>query len=319
MHNYQNKHHQKVVLIVDDRADNLQLLFKYLKEAEYKVLVAQSGKIAIKILESIIPDLILLDIQMPEMNGFEVCHCLKNNPITKDIPIVFMTGFSETIDKIQAFNLGAVDYITKPIYPEELLARVQIHLRLKELSENLLRQSQEQKVLLKISEQIRQSLNLDCILQTTVTEIQKLFSCDRVLIYRCYENAISFSAECTAEGITQLLPEYYLDFSLPLEEKTMLDKLGIKTQLLLPIIAHSTEVELFKDSSETIDSSSQFLGWLILHQCREERNWRLREIELLEGLSSQLAIAIFQRTLYQKLQNKNQELKQLAKKILYDN
>jgi diguanylate cyclase (GGDEF)-like protein len=353
--NKTNCQSQRLVLVVDDAPQNLQLLFTYIKDAGYKVLVAQSGQIAIKTLESVLPDLILLDIKMAGLNGFETCSYLKANPVTKDIPIIFMTALSETVNKVQGFNLGAVDYVTKPIDREELLARVQTHIRIRELSENFIRQAQEEKLLFKISERIRQSLNIQSILQTAVLEIQKLFNCDRVLIDRCYNNTISLEAECTADGMSKLLPQYHnyysnnsffndeseylhylqgniriienIDYSsLPGSEKAILEELDIKSQLIVPIIArHSSRLEIIEDNEEElqitlsptstidkIDDSCELVGWIIVHQCHEERIWQQREIELLKRLSSQLAIAIVQSSLYEELEQKNEELKQLA-------
>ena len=129
----------KIILVVDDQPNNLQLLFNYLKNSGYKILIAQNGKKAIKTALSVHPDLILLDVMMPEIDGFETCHSLKSNTSTKDIPIIFMTALSETEHKVQGLRLGAVDYITKPIEQEELLARIKTHLSLnlqdKELSD----------------------------------------------------------------------------------------------------------------------------------------------------------------------------------------
>lgn len=139
---------EKTILLVDDTPNNLQLIFKYLKDSGYKVLVAQSGKIAIETAKLILPDLILLDIMMSELNGFETCRHLKTNIYTKDIPIIFMTALSETNTKVEGFKLGAVDYVTKPIDREELLARICTHLTLQNLNYRLATEAKKQKLLL---------------------------------------------------------------------------------------------------------------------------------------------------------------------------
>ncbi|NJN86349.1 MAG: response regulator [Leptolyngbyaceae cyanobacterium SL_7_1] len=128
------------VLIVDDTPSNLNLLFNVLRNSGFKVLVAQSGKSALQKVEYANPDLILLDILMPGMDGFATCEALKAQPSTQDIPIIFMTALSETVDKVKGLRLGAVDYITKPFQQEEVLARIQLHLNLRRLT----RQVQEQ-------------------------------------------------------------------------------------------------------------------------------------------------------------------------------
>ncbi len=117
------------VLIVDDISANLELVTSYLKDS-YHTSTAKNGTRALKRLNAIKPDLILLDIQMPEMDGYEACAKIKSDLETKDIPIIFMTALSETVDKVKGFNLGAVDYITKPVDKHELLARVHAHISL---------------------------------------------------------------------------------------------------------------------------------------------------------------------------------------------
>ena len=105
---------QDVILIVDDNSTNLKMLFSFLKESGFKVLVANDGESALEKLQEVSPALILLDVMMPGMDGFETCQCLKASVATKDIPVIFMTVLSETVDKLKGLSLGAVDYITKP-------------------------------------------------------------------------------------------------------------------------------------------------------------------------------------------------------------
>ncbi len=125
------------VLIVDDNPANLGVLSDTLDQAGLEVWVAQSGKIALERVKYALPNLILLDVMMPEINGFETCRQLKANPETKDIPVIFMTALSDTANKVEGFQLGAVDYITKPFQQEEVLARIKLHLKLYDLTERL--------------------------------------------------------------------------------------------------------------------------------------------------------------------------------------
>ncbi len=120
------------ILVVDDNPTNIELLLVYLHENEYRILVTRDGPSAIKRAISVKPDLILLDIMMPGMDGFEACQHLKNNPITKDIPIIFMTALSDIQTKLKGFELGAVDYITKPFQRAEVSARIATHLTLQQ-------------------------------------------------------------------------------------------------------------------------------------------------------------------------------------------
>jgi signal transduction histidine kinase len=121
------------ILIVDDVPENLDLLGTVLRAEGYKVRPAPSGKLALRAAESLPPDLIMLDINMPEMDGYEVCSRLKENPELESIPVIFISGLSETLDKVQAFGCGGVDYVTKPFESREVLARVKVHCELRQI------------------------------------------------------------------------------------------------------------------------------------------------------------------------------------------
>ena len=129
--------HQNLIFIVDDHPSNIQLLSDFLKDSGFRVLVAKDGESAIKKLEKISPDLILMDVMMPGIDGWETCRRLKSSPSTCDIPVIFMTVLSETEDKVKGFAVGGVDYITKPIQREEVLARINVQLRLRSLTKQL--------------------------------------------------------------------------------------------------------------------------------------------------------------------------------------
>lgn len=117
------------ILVVDDNPTNIQVLFDVLSEIGYRVAIAKSGEAALQRLQSYHPDIILLDVMMPGIDGFEVCQRLKIDPATCNIPVIFMTALSDTVDKVKGLSLGAVDYITKPIQHEEALARIRVHLQ----------------------------------------------------------------------------------------------------------------------------------------------------------------------------------------------
>ncbi|MDM8558459.1 hybrid sensor histidine kinase/response regulator [Candidatus Parabeggiatoa sp. HSG14] len=129
--------HQETLLVVDDVPANINVLLEILTTMGFKVLVAQDGKTALQRAEYTQPDLILLDIMMPNMNGFDVCGILKSQEKTQDIPVIFMTALADTEDKVKGFSLGAVDYITKPFQHEEVLARITSHLELRKLQKRL--------------------------------------------------------------------------------------------------------------------------------------------------------------------------------------
>ncbi|MEH2155061.1 hybrid sensor histidine kinase/response regulator [Nostoc sp.] len=133
-----------IVLIVDDNPANLQVLSSFLDQSSFEVWAARSGEKALQLLENDdLPDLILLDVMMPGIDGFETCKQLKSNPRVQDIPVIFMTALSETADKIKGLQLGAVDYITKPFQHEEVLVRIENHLKLRNLTKTLIAKNAE--------------------------------------------------------------------------------------------------------------------------------------------------------------------------------
>lgn len=128
-----NKDTKGKVLIVEDTIEVIDMVRTALSSAHYHVLVATSGSKALKIVKASCPDLILLDVLMPEMDGYQTCELLKNDNCSKDIPIIFMSALADVFDKVKAFKAGAVDYVTKPVNVEELLARVGTHIELHKL------------------------------------------------------------------------------------------------------------------------------------------------------------------------------------------
>lgn len=129
------------ILIIDDTLANLQLLTDIFTGQGYQVRQASSGRLALRTLEMKAPDLILLDISMPEMDGYEVCRRLKSDERTRAVPVIFISAYNEVAEKVKGFNAGGVDFVTKPFAPQEVLARAATHIRLRDLTERL-----EQKV-----------------------------------------------------------------------------------------------------------------------------------------------------------------------------
>ncbi|MCL1465690.1 response regulator [Argonema galeatum] len=156
-----------VLLIVDDTPANLGVLSDFLDEAGFEVLVARDGESAIQKVQYAKPDIILLDVMMPGIDGFETCHRLKADPSTEDIPIIFMTALSDTVDKVKGLNLGAVDYITKPFQQEEVLARVKAQLKL----HNLTKIIEQQNLLLK--REVEDRVAAEIALKKLTQELEK--------------------------------------------------------------------------------------------------------------------------------------------------
>jgi DNA-binding response OmpR family regulator/DNA-binding CsgD family transcriptional regulator len=124
------------VLIVDDSTESLQFLTDVVERTGISVLVAQSGKQALEVIEQVIPVAILMDAKMPEMDGFETCRLLKKNMLLRHVPVIFMTGLSQTEYIVNGFDAGGVDYLVKPVEPDELIARLTVHLSNAKLSQS---------------------------------------------------------------------------------------------------------------------------------------------------------------------------------------
>lgn len=345
------------ILIVDDTPENLHLLSSTLTERGYQVRGVIDGAMALRVVRSAPPDLILLDIQMPGMNGYEVCEQLKAAKQTREIPVIFLSILDETWDKVQAFKVGGADYITKPFQTEEVLARIENQLvfqrakaeicqlnaeleqRVQQRTEQLagvnqelrleitqrqqaeatLRQQAEQQALLTgITQRIRQSLDLDVILNTTVAEVRQLLRADRVLIYQfepdwsgvvAVESVITpnlsilgrkVKDHCFSEGYANQyrqgrvlsIADIYAAKLSPCHVD-LLAALQIRADLVVPIVQEQT-----------------LWGLLSVNQCTQPRSWSPLEIDLLQQLSNQVAIALQQSQLYQQVQQLNANLEQ---------
>jgi DNA-binding response OmpR family regulator len=136
----ENEDPQGNILIVDDLVENLDFLTKLLTEYGYKVRSVTNGKMALRTIQKTHPDVILLDIAMPEMNGYQVCEALKADETTSEIPVIFLSALDEVFDKVKAFQVGGVDYITKPCEPKEVIARLQTQLIIQQQKRKLKQQ-----------------------------------------------------------------------------------------------------------------------------------------------------------------------------------
>ncbi|MEY3869287.1 MAG: ATP-binding response regulator [Microcoleaceae cyanobacterium] len=146
------------ILVVDDTPEQLRLLSKILEAQGYKVRKAINGERALQAVEALHPDLILLDVMMPDMQGYEVCCILKESPETRNIPVIFVSALDDIYDKVLGFNVGAVDYITKPYQIQEVVLRVRTHLNLRKLQNKLQLEIGERKAAQEALEELNQEL-----------------------------------------------------------------------------------------------------------------------------------------------------------------
>jgi two-component system sensor histidine kinase/response regulator len=165
------------ILLVDDTPDNLRLLSTMLLEQEYEVRSVRSGSAALMGVQGQPPDLILLDITMPGMSGYEVCERLKGNPETRDIPIIFISALNEVFDKVKAFTVGGVDYISKPFQVEEVLVRVENQLALRRLQIQVQERNQQ---LESAEAELRRALEQERALNQRIEELATLEERNRI-------------------------------------------------------------------------------------------------------------------------------------------
>ena len=310
-----------LILVVDDQTTNLKVLRVILERAGYKLTFAKNGEQALERVASARPNLILLDLMMPEMDGLEFCQLLKESQDFARIPIIFLTASHEKEHLLKAFELGAVDYITKPFNKPELLARVRTHLELYYLRERAVKRAEQERILNSITHSIRHSLNLQDTLAIAASKLQQFLRADRVLIVRC--EALS---ECgiVAEACTPEFP--------PLPKSTLLDLSWFKQENLSGLqVTHNWSLEqtnppafpeyhldwlkshhIKAEVIVPLFQGDRFWGVLVAHRYQQLENWVSEEIEILSRIVDQLAIAIQHSELHYQLQAANEQLHHLA-------
>lgn len=313
------------ILVIDDSPTNLKLLTQMLSEQGYNVRVAPNGKLALQSVLTIPPDLILLDIIMPKMDGYEICEQLKADERTRDIPVIFLSGLNEAIDKVQAFAAGGVDYITKPFEPLEILARIENHLRLRSLQLQLREQNAQLQLLLTATQAISKAANVDAALKVILSKVCETIGWDfgeawlpksggevlvcsggwyasdaSLLPFRQQSQTLTFTPNTGLPGRVWLSkkPEWIEDISIADERYFCRCKIaasvGLKAALGVPII--------FGD---------RVLAVLVfLHKNQITLDPRL--IELVNAVATQLGSLIQRKKTETALKQANQELERLA-------
>lgn len=190
-----------LILIVDDVETNRFILRDIITELGYFPVLAENGMQALKLVERRLPKLIILDVAMPEMDGYEFCRIMKENPNTRDVPIIFISAFDDPADVVKGFNLGGADYVTKPFIPEVVKARVGLHLKLSETSKDL--EEMNRKLQTSITEQLRQmELEKKNVVYALLRVTQENAGFDKEHMKR-----LSYNAKVLAEAM-QLSPLY---------------------------------------------------------------------------------------------------------------
>ena len=306
-----------LVLVVDDYVDTLKELCVILEGVGYRVSLAHNGTQALERLAFIRPDLIVLDFMMPDMSGLDVCKAVQKNPDYASIPIIFLS-VSQDIDHLaEAFEFGAVDYVTKPFRRTELLARIRTHLELKHFRDLALRQVEHEQIINSITQGISQSLNLSDVLQTAGTELLPYLNANRVLIGQFNNQS---ECICLAEAKETEFQDVRYRKMLPIRKKHLefvrfqqwrmsdamptnwseshrywLEEEGIQSELVIPI---------FYDYA---------IWGVFIAQCQQQQCiWSDENIRTLLRIIKQLEMAIQHSILHEQLCQANERLKYAA-------
>jgi signal transduction histidine kinase/DNA-binding response OmpR family regulator len=302
---------EQTILIVDDNPTNLSVLTGFLERYAFELLIAIDGEDGIAIAQKVRPDLILLDIVMPGIDGYEVCRRLKDDPRTQEIPVIFITSIVDTKSKVRAFEAGAVDYVTKPVYVEEVLARIHTHLRIQELSQNLLeanatltKRARQLEINSQVAQQVTSILELDTLLAVVVASIRQALGYYFVGIWLLNESrdALLLQAGASDAGTKQVAP----DFAIPLDDPRSILAYVYRTResYLTNDVTHSTYylplIGLPLTHAELtlpLLIGQEVLGALDI-QCKDCSSFDTDDVTVLQTLADQIAIAIRNARLY---------------------
>ncbi|TVQ07641.1 MAG: diguanylate cyclase [Leptolyngbya sp. DLM2.Bin27] len=310
---------QYLIMAVDDVPANLKVLQQVLAAVGYRTTFATRGQQVLDRLTDIKPDLILLDLMMPEMSGIDVCAQLKQNLTTAQIPIIFLTASHEIEQLTQAFECGAVDYVTKPFNAVELLARIRTHLELSQLRKQAQFQAQWEAISRQIVQDIHGSIHLQDMLNNTVRAIQQLLTARRVMVYRacdpqgCRLLALSGDSpvsELCAHGLGCPYLEHNPGAVPPFAEQQVC--LLEAAPLPPPGEATSCWTNQPQELRLPIYQQAQLWGGLVVQNDPCARPWVQQEVETLTLIVQQLEISIQHAELHQRLSTANQELERIS-------
>lgn len=314
-----------LILAVDDMPVNLKVLQGVLTASGYRITFATGGQQVLERLQQLRPDLILLDLMMPEMSGLEVCRRINQQPDTAHIPIIFLTASHEIDHLVQAFDGGAVDYVTKPFNTVELLSRVRTHLELSHWRKQAQRHALWESLSRQIVQDIHQSLQLQEVLDYATQSIQTLLQAQRVMIYRwcdplnCKrllntEDVVAIEI-CNNNAGCPFLQEN--PAPMPVVQKRRLCLLDqslshYPTSLAVAQPASTDLGSLSQDIQIPIYQRHQLWGGLVVQNPAGEPPWGEGERETLNLIVRQLEISIQHAELHRQIQEANQELERIS-------
>lgn len=306
------EHSQFTILVVDDTEANRTIVSSLLQHGGFQVLLAENGRLALNVIQVVLPDLILLDVMMPELDGFETCRRLKENELTRDIPVIFMTSLSATEDKLKGFNAGAVDYITRPLSQRELVARITTHLKNKILTQSLKQHAQFMETMNEIGRALTGTLDLREVLNLILDEMRSIVAYDRgaVLIYQ--DESLEFVAARGFPSDTGLL---YSTISLSDDSNDVFHQI-FHTKRPLSISNPSSYPGWLEQSFA--QTPAAWLGLPLIHQenvigilslARDSAaTFASYQIDMAAAFASQAALALKNARLYDQLAQFNMQL-----------
>jgi len=311
------------ILIVDDEPNNLDILHNCLHEAGFKVLAVKNGEAALKRVNHIKPDLILLDVMMPGIDGFETCRRLKKNEVTKDTPIIFITGKTNSVDKAKGLEIGAVDYISKPFQAVEVVARVNKHLTISNLQKQLeAKNAQLQdsvyhlESLAALGKATNEAQNVAEMMENAMQITLAVFNCDRaLLLYPADPNAPSYRVR-----IEVTKPEYLSTQNTEILMEPEISEAIRETLSATGPIAFGPEsehkvpsliAEQFSVQSELCLAIQPKIGkpWLFgLQQCSDDRIWTENEVNLFREFGYHIGVSLGFSISFEELQKSEERL-----------
>ncbi len=312
------------ILVIDDTPANLRLLARLLAGKGYQVRFSPSVNFALKTIQAKLPDLILLDVKMPDRDGYEVCQILKADNRTRNIPVIFISALGDALDKVKAFSAGGADYITKPFHSEEVVARIENQLNIQRLQKQLIEQNlrlqqavcqreqaeqlleqQFQRTLLiqQITELICSQLDGQSIFETVVKQIGQVLQVSRCSLHIYVPPPIPEIPLIAEYTVPSCVSMRQLDFAL--EDNLFIPEVLSQDRALVSInvyqddrlasiqsLCHLTHMQSLVAVRTAYHNQAN--GVLMLQQCDRQRIWTSEEIALLEAIADQLGIALAQ-------------------------
>lgn len=307
---------KQTILVIDDSPTTLSIITQFLESYDFEVLVSTDGADGLKVAHTIHPDLILLDILMPDIDGYEVCRRLKAEPHTQKIPIIFITSMTDMEAKVKGFAVGAVDYLTKPLQAEEVLARIHTHLKIQELTKNLqeanvalTQRARRLEIINQVARQATSILELDTLLPVVVESIQQAFGYYFVGVWLLNEprTALLLQAHTSNRGPLSIPP----DFTLSIDDPRSLLAVACRTgePYLANDITQSAHYRPWQviplthaELALPLRNGPEILGALDL-QSAVPGTFEAEDTPVLHTLADQIAIAIHNARLYAREKN----------------